>query len=220
MTTPPDPQPETVESEDDTAPAQSVGAPSLARLFFIWLLLGVQSFGGGVATLTLIRNAAVDRERWITAEEFARDWGLVQLAPGINLVALTILLGRRVAGAGGIAAALAGLLLPSAAITALLTALYTHIQSLRVTELALRGVIPATVGLGLVTAVQIVWPILSHTRREGRSRVAAYAGILAVSAFAALVFRGNIVWILLAGGVLGALAQMRQKVRETEGPAP
>jgi chromate transport protein ChrA len=39
------------------------------RLFFIWLGLGSQSFGG-VATFALITRTAVERYGWITDEEF------------------------------------------------------------------------------------------------------------------------------------------------------
>ncbi|HEX6632163.1 MAG TPA: chromate transporter, partial [Gemmatimonadaceae bacterium] len=71
----------------------------------------IQSFGGGSATLYLIRRAAVTRNRWLTDEEFARYWGICQIAPGINILGLVILIGWRVAGAAGIALALGGLLL-------------------------------------------------------------------------------------------------------------
>lgn len=195
----------------------NAGHTSLVRLFFLWLLIGVQSFGGGVATLSLIRNAAVDRERWVSGDEFARYWGLVQLAPGINLVALTILLGRRAGGVGGIATALCGLLLPSAAITAALTALYARIQHAEIVERAVRGIIPATVGIGLVTAFQIALPILVRGTSEGRSSVAGYTLLLVCSVLAAIAFRGNVIWILLGAGVLGALLGARTISRDTEG---
>ena len=50
-----------------------------------WLSIGIQSFGGGAATLYLIRRTAVERHGWLSNEEFTRDWGICQIAPGINL---------------------------------------------------------------------------------------------------------------------------------------
>ncbi|HEX5324074.1 MAG TPA: chromate transporter [Capsulimonadaceae bacterium] len=197
------------------------GGRSPWRLFLIWLQLGVQSFGGGVATLTLIRRAAVEQEGWISDQEFSRVWALVQLAPGINLLALTILLGRRAAGVKGIAAGLAGLLLPSGAITVLLTALYAHIQHAQWVRLALRGIIPATVGLGLVTGLQIILPIITQSRREGADSVSAALFVLAASAVASVYYHGPVVWILLAGGMVGAIASSLRasRARKTEDPA-
>jgi len=38
------------------------------------------------------------RERWLSAREFGEAWALSQLSPGIHLVALAGLIGRRAAG--------------------------------------------------------------------------------------------------------------------------
>src|SRR5579871_3038262 len=92
------------------------------RLLRIWTVIGVQSFGGGSATLYLIRRVAVEQHHWITDEDFTRYWGICQIAPGINILGLVILIGFRVAGTAGAIVSLLGLLLPSAAITVALTA--------------------------------------------------------------------------------------------------
>lgn len=171
-------------------------APSSRQLLRVWLTLSVQSFGGGTATLALIRRAAVDEQRWVSAEEFGRFWGLVQLAPGINLLALTVLLGRRTAGVRGVALALTGLLLPSAALTIFLTAVYAYVQQLAPVQAALRGIVPAVAGLGFLTAWQIARPLLVRPARFF---------ILAGSALAAWLGAVPVLAVLLAGGLLGAM---------------
>jgi len=178
--------------------------PSSRELLRVWLSLGLQSFGGGAATLALIRRAAVDTHGWVTEAEFARFWSLVQLAPGINLLALTILIGRRTAGAKGIAPALAGLLLPSALVTILLTASYQRVQSAPLVKDALHGILPATVGLGLVTAWQIARPPLVESRREGRGSFALSLGLLLLSAGAAGWGHLPVLVILCGAGAGGA----------------
>src|SRR5579872_4807375 len=100
-------EPDSVRSEAH-APVSHPPALSSWRLLCIWLAVGVQSFGGGGTTLVLIRRAAVEQYGWLSAAEFTRQWGLCQMAPGINLLALVILLGRRVAGMRGIALGLLG----------------------------------------------------------------------------------------------------------------
>ena len=179
--------------------------PSPRLLLRVWLLLGLQSFGGGVATLALIRQAVVERYRWIPEAEFTREWTLVQAAPGINLIAITILIGRRLAGWRGIVACMTGLLLPSVTVTILLTASYAHIQNLPLMRAALRGIVPATVGLGALTAYQMARTPLMAARREGSFAFLAYAGILAASMVAALRWRSSVIFILLVAGMAGAL---------------
>src|SRR5207249_10977448 len=116
------------------------------RLLWIWTLIGMQSFGGGSATLYLIRRVAVEQQGWITDDEFTRYWGICQIAPGINILGLVILIGFRVAGAAGALLSLCGLLLPSAAITVGLTSVYASIREMPIVRAALAGVVPATVG--------------------------------------------------------------------------
>lgn len=154
----------------------------------------------------LIRRAAVEQQRWLSDEEFTRDWAICQIAPGINLLCLTTLLGRRVYGTAGIFVALAGLLLPSVAITVLLTAIYAEVQRLEVVEAARRGVIPATVALGWLTGVQMARPLLVASRHEGWYNLAISLALLAGSGVAALVLDLPVLAMLLGFGAIGAIA--------------
>lgn len=148
----------------------------------LWLGVSIQSFGGGNATFALIRRAFVEDHRWISAEDFSRDWALVQLAPGINLIALAVLIGRNLGGARGIVAAVVGLLVPSAVIAVLITAGYAHVQNVAFVKAALRGIVPATIGIGIYTTVETVRPILAARRRAGRAHGAAAVILLATAA--------------------------------------
>src|SRR5262245_26283863 len=120
------------------------------RLLWIWTVVGTQSFGGGSATLYLIRRVAVERYKWITEDEFTHYWSICQIVPGINILGIVILIGSRVSGVPGVMLALCGLLLPSAAITVTLTALYASFKETPFVRAAIAGVVPATVGLGLL----------------------------------------------------------------------
>ena len=188
----------------------SAKPPSSWHLLRVWLTLSVQSFGGGMATLALIRQAAVNEQGWVSDAEFGRFFGLVQLAPGINLLALTVLLGRRVAGVRGIVLSLTGLLLPSAALTVLMTAAYAHFQHNLWIQAALRGIVPAIVGIGLMTAGQIALPLLKSSRRTGKTAFALSLLVLAGAALAAWLSHLPVLVILLSGGLFCALGSRRR----------
>jgi len=186
------------------------------RLLWIWTVIGVQSFGGGSATLYLIRRVAVERYRWLTDEEFTRYWGLCQIAPGINILGLVTLIGWRVAGGVGVALALGGLLLPSAAITVALTAVYASIRQAPLVRAAIAGVVPATVGLGLLLGFTMVRPLLAAARREGRASTIVAVALLAASIMAAALSHAPVLAILWGAGGLSALAQWQRMARERE----
>ncbi|HEU5347651.1 MAG TPA: chromate transporter, partial [Ktedonobacterales bacterium] len=126
--------------------AQEPG-PSAWRLFGIWAGIGLQSFGGGASTTLLIQRTFIERRRWLTMEEFTHLWGLCLLTPGINLIAVTALIGKQLGGVRGIVASVAGLLLPSATITMLLAALFLRVEHVAVVQQVLRGIVPATAGI-------------------------------------------------------------------------
>ena len=172
----------------------------------VWLVLGLQSFGGGATTLTLIRRAVVE-QGWLSETEFTRDWAIVQIAPGINLLGLTILIGRKVAGAKGVALALLGLLLPSVTLTILLTALYERIQHLQVVQAALLGVIPATVGLGLLTTVQIARPLMVASIREGKGSFLLSGILLLGSGMAVTWWHWPVILVLCVAGAVSAMVR-------------
>ncbi len=188
--------------------------PPLVHFLRVWLMLGFQSFGGGATTLTLIRRAVVEQQGWLCEAEFTRNWALVQIVPGINLLGLTILIGRKVAGAKGVALALLGLLLPSVTIALLLTALYESIQHLEVVQAALRGVIPATVGLGLLTTMHMARPLLVASRREGKASFLLSGILLLGSGMVAAWWHWPVILILcVAGAVSAFIGWQRQKAR-------
>lgn len=180
------------------------------RLLRVWLLVGLQSFGGGVATMTLIRQAVVEQQKWATEDEFNRDWALCQMTPGINLLALTILMGRRVAGQRGIALSLLGLLLPTVTATILLTIGYARIRDSRLVQSALHTVIPATVGLGLYTAFTMGRPLLIAAHSEGRGSLLFALALLAGSAGAALTGKVPVALILAGAGAISAVQEWRR----------
>lgn len=189
-------------------------ATSSWRLLWIWTLVGVQSFGGGSATLYLIRRVAVERHRWITDDDFARYWGICQIAPGINILGIVILIGWRVSGLLGALISLCGLLIPSAALTVALTAVYASVREAPLVRAAIAGVVPATVGLGILLGYMMVRPLLNAARQEGRANAAVAAALLMGSALGAAMARTAVLAILWGAGVLSALAQWFYMTRQ------
>jgi chromate transporter len=181
--------------------------PSPWHLFWTWTSIGAQSFGGGSATLYLIRRIAVERHRWLTDDDFTRYWGICQIAPGINILGLVALIGWRVAGAIGALLSLVGLLLPSAAITVAFTSIYTVIREASIVRAAIAGVVPATVGLGLLLSFKMGLPLVNAARRDGPAITLVAVVLLLGSTLAAALSRMPVLAILWGAGAVSAIAQ-------------
>jgi chromate transporter len=178
--------------------------PGLGEIFLTWVTLGIQSFGGGSSTFYLIHQTCIDRG-WLDEEQFVRDWALAQISPGINLVKLTALVGYQLRGWPGIVMAMSGLLLPSAAITALMTAGFSIIHSQPLVQAAMRGILPATIGLSIAMGVQMAQPVLARARQEGGVRLGAHILILVGAALLLAVGNVSPVPALLLAGVAAIL---------------
>ena len=153
---------------------------TLWNLFRQFMAIGLQSFGGGATTLYLMRRVSVEEQQWLSDTEYTAFWGMVQIAPGINLLGQAVLIGHKVAGLRGSIVALAGLLLPSTALTVAITAGYAEIRTNPLVIAAVHAIIPATVGIGCVLAYQMLIPVLRASRSEGvRSLVISSVVVIA-----------------------------------------
>jgi chromate transporter len=170
----------------------------------VFLVLGLQSFGGGSSTLILIRQACIQRG-WMEDDEFVRTWALVQMAPGINLVKLTALIGYKLRGWAGLAFAMCGLLLPSALVTVLMTAGYSVVRDQPLVQSALKGLLPATIGLSLMMSFQMAHPLLKKAYYESPLRLTSNLLILGSAGLLFGLVNASPVAVLLGGGAAGVL---------------
>jgi chromate transporter len=178
--------------------------PSKWQLFRIWASVGLQSFGGGASTTFLIQRAFIEQHKWLSIEEFAHLWNLCILTPGINLVALTVLIGKKLGGTWGIVVSLAGMLLPSATITCLLAATFKQIEFVPAVQEVLRGVIPATGGIMLLVGLNFALPLIRRGYKEGALYLLASGALIVVCALAVILLKLAVIVVVLGTALLGA----------------
>jgi chromate transport protein ChrA len=202
--------------------SKTPGLVSPWRLFRLWVGIGAQSFGGGMATSALIRQTFVERLQWITDEEYALAQPLVQPVPGMNLLALTILLGQRFGGTPGIFASLLGLLLPSVTMALLITAFFSRVRDNPAVQAALRnGIVPATVGIGLYSNYHSGGGLLRASGKDGRAAFVAYLLLMIVSGVLAATTSLPVFLLLGGAGAAGIginLWQSRHSRKEAMEP--
>ena len=103
------------------SPSTSPVAPATPwEVFWVFLRLGLTSFGGPVAHLGYFRDEFVVRRRWLTEHSYADLVALCQFLPGPASSQVGMALGLMRGGWGGALAAWVGFTLPSALALALL----------------------------------------------------------------------------------------------------
>jgi chromate transporter len=83
------------------------------RLFGLFFRIGLFTFGGGMAMIPLIRHQLCERHGLVTDEQFLESIAVSQCAPGPIACNLGVMLGYRICGWRGAAAALFGVATPA-----------------------------------------------------------------------------------------------------------
>jgi chromate transporter len=179
--------------------------PGKWLLFRVWVSIGLQSFGGGASTQFLIQRIFIEKYRWLSMEEYTYLWNLCVLTPGINLIAFTVLIGKKLGGAWGIVISLAGMLLPSAAITCALTATFQLVEHIAAVQAVLRGVIPATGGIMLLVGLNYARPLTRRGVKEGVFFLLVSGVIIAACALAVILLKLSVIVVVLAAALLGLI---------------
>ena len=139
--------------------------PSLRAIAWVFLAIGMQSFGGGMSAW--IRREVVHRRRWMGESEFVGGLALAQIAPGANGVNLAVFVGTTLRGPAGALSALFGMLLvPVIAVLAMGT-VFTELRDVPGVEPAMTGVGAAAIGMNIANGVRMmrknitgVWPYI------------------------------------------------------------
>ena len=85
----------------------------LFDLFLTFAKIGLFTFGGGYAMISLIENSCVEKKRWITHDEMMNVTVIAESTPGPIAINCATFVGYRQKGLIGAIAATTGLVLPS-----------------------------------------------------------------------------------------------------------
>ncbi|UWQ34395.1 chromate efflux transporter [Leisingera sp. M527] len=136
--------------------------PSWTEMFRVFGRIGVLSFGGPAAQISVMHKELVEDRPWLSEDSFLRGLSFCMLLPGPEAMQLATYTGWRMRGtAGGL---LAGLLfvLPGAAVIAALVWLYAQYGTLPAVQSAFLGVKAAVVVIILQALRRLAGKALHH----------------------------------------------------------
>lgn len=168
-------------------------------LFLAFFQIGLFTFGGGYAMISLIREKAL-LYGWLTEEELLNMVAISESTPGPIAVNMATFVGSSQAGVLGALVATLGVVLPSFCIIVLISALLRNFLRYRCVAAFLSGVRPSVVALILATGVTMLLSTL--------------LGITGVTGGASVDVRG-----ILILAILVALALVIKRVKGKK-PSP
>lgn len=180
----------------------------LAKLFGTMLCISAFTFGGGFVIVSLMKRRLVDELHWLEEDEMLDMTALAQTCPGAIAVNAAILVGRRVAGAAGLAAAVAGTLIPPILILSGISLIYEAFAANAWVRAAMTGMQAGVAAV--VTDVALTLGLKVVRRRD------AIHIVLMIAAFVAGLCKVNVVWIILVAGLVGLCRALSRKGGATD----
>ena len=177
------------------------------QLFATFFVIGLFTFGGGAAMLSLIQTQVVTKFGWLTEAQFTDIVAISQCTPGPIGVNCATYTGYEVAGVAGSALATFALVLPSFIIFYGIISLYNKYHQTSLFGDVMTGLRPAVAGL--IGAAALI--LMFHVSTAEFSVITENFGdwtawvILGVSFIAAFFFKINPILLIVAGGITGLL---------------
>ena len=176
----------------------------LFLLLFTMMKIGLFTFGGGYAMISLLENEFVSKRKWLDAEEFLDMVAIAESTPGPIAINGATYIGYRVARLPGAIFGTVGVVTPSFVIIYLISLFFRRFLSVSWVASAFRGIQVAVVFLIFAAALRL-FKKLSKTPFTLTVFIAVTLAAVALSLFA---IRFSSVWFVLIGAALGLFAYL------------
>lgn len=186
----------------ETEKKETKNSKLLLKLFMTTLYISSFTFGGGFVIVTFMKRKFVDELHWIDEQEMLDLAALAQSSPGAIAVNAAILVGWRVCGFAGMLTAVLGTILPPMMILSIISFFYAAFASNIYVALALKGM---QAGVAAVI-LDVVCGLGSTVVRE-KEKLSLF--ILAAAFLATFIFNVNVIYIILAAGIIGSAKAIR-----------
>ncbi len=183
---------------DEVATVEARVRPTLGAIASIFARYANTTFGGGSATIAVLKEEVVVKRPWLSQEEFDLNYALSRLTPGTNLLAFCTAAGWTARRWRGAVVALIAASVPCSLFAVMVTVFYEQLHGSAWFQAALTGALAAAVAIMLSTAWVFAAPHL---------RAAPLKAAVIVPSAAALSLLAHLtpVKILLGAAVVGLL---------------
>lgn len=177
----------------------------LLKLFSKFFKIGLFTFGGGYAMISIVKDEFVSKEKYVSDEEFMNLIAVAEATPGPIAINMATYIGYKVKGMIGAIVATIGVVLPSLIII--------YIISLFIIEvLKIKVVTDIFIGISIAVAYIIIRTALSLMRKEmtiSDNKIITSIVFLAVLIIALLTdflsININVIFLIFASIILGII---------------
>lgn len=182
----------------------------LLELFLTFAKIGLFTFGGGYAMISLIEEECVEKKKWITSEQLTMVTAIAESTPGPIAINCATYTGYVRAGAAGAFCATFGVTLPSFTIIYLISLFFDYFLEITVVANAFKG-IKIAVGILIARAALNLW---KKIKKDVQTYVISLLSFMAMVLTEIFPVNLSTIALIAAAGVLSILIY---KIREISG---
>lgn len=112
----------------------------LSELLLTFMKIGIFTFGGGYAMVSMIESECVEKKKWITHDDMMNVTVIAESTPGPIAINCATFVGYQQAGFSGALAATLGIVSPSFAVIYVISKLLDNFLEITVIASALKGI--------------------------------------------------------------------------------
>ena len=132
------------------------------ELFFVFLSIGLFTFGGGYAMVPILKTEVLSRG-WMSERLFIDFISISEATPGPLALNMATFVGMEMGGVPGAIIASVGMILPSLIIITLIAAVFKKMMDKPLVQAALSGIKPVVIALIATTVLflltKLLWPV-------------------------------------------------------------
>lgn len=152
-------------------------------LFLTFAQIGLFTFGGGYAMISLIENSCVEKKQWITHDEMMNVTVIAESTPGPIAINCATFVGYKKAGFLGAVIATLGIVVPSFAVIYLISMFLDNFLEIKLIANAFKG-IKIAVGILILDAGITMVKKMQKKVLPRAIMVCSFIAMLAINIFA------------------------------------
>lgn len=173
----------------------------LLSLFLTFFKIGLFTFGGGYAMISLIQNEFVEKKKYLTQEEFMDNIAIAESTPGPIAINMATNLGFKQGGFLGSLFCTIGVVLPSFIIMFVVSLFLGNLLEYEIVRKAFKGISSAVAVIILFAGIKLFENFKKHWLYISLF-IVAFA-IMVLSEINIINFSYITIVMILSGGILG-----------------
>ena len=187
----------------------------LLELFYIFARIGLFTFGGGYAMISIIEDTCVERKKWITHEEMMNMTVIAESTPGPIAINCATYVGYKQAGLLGATVATFGMVLPSFVVIFIVSKFLDNFLEIKV-------IANAFLGIKIAVGILIFDAAITMIKKMKKK---IFPRVIMISAFLVMTMVNIFSWnfssinLMLIAGVLSLIIFAVQTAPDRKGGA-